>query len=641
MYTQLGVRLATAHAQAPGVAVAVAMTGEGRVGFQARTPAGAGAGDVVWLDCTQQHVYSKFIPGVVAGTCYTLWLERPGQVRQRIVDPYARALVRDIAGIPLGVVVDTTKLPRPARPLRTPWNQTIVYELHVRGFTRQLPSVPAQQRGTFEGLASPAACGYLHKLGVSAVELMPVTEMLDEVGLRQRGLTNYWGYNPIGCFAPAARHTASVEPGGQVHAFAHMVQQLHAHGIEVIIDLVLNHTGEHDLPPGSASIGALVPGFFHPRGTTAAGATGCGNTVNFDNPVALRWAMDCMRYWVETFGVDGFRLDLATTLGRVRGAFDREAPLFRCIYQDPALAGIKLIAEPWDVGHNGYQAGNFPPPWREWNDRFRDDVRRFWRGDGSAGTFATRMSGSSDRFAERGPLAAINYVAAHDGMTVADLGSYDRKHNLANGEDGRDGPGCDFSTGHGAEGPSDDPRVCALRRQHRRNLLASVLLAQGVPMLQAGDELGRTQQGNNNAYCHDSPLSWVDWGAADAELQQFVQALISLRKRTSLIRRERFLCGRAGEYRDVAWLSPGGDELTPTSWHGTTAFVMVLFVGTHAPGLAMYFNPTGQTVEFVDRLGLFAGEVEWLATGHVHHSQAGVRVGERSMAVCWPAGEVG
>ncbi len=601
---QLGVVPGVDLAGRRGVHITIPFAGDGRIGWQACHPHGQPIGPVQWLSPLGVDTWARFIPGIEVGTHYRLWCERPGRARRSIIDPYARAVVGLGPGAtvqPLGVVVDTSFLWDDDRRPQIPWHETVIYELHVRGFSRQMPEVPEPLQGTYEGLGSTATCMYLQRLGVTAVELLPVTQMIDEVGLRKRGLTNYWGYNPIACFAPAARYAADPRPGAQVAEFQRMVANLHRAGIEVILDLVFNHTGEADLPVGVGSLGVLVPGVYRDAGETT---TGCGNSVDFDHPAAQRWALDCMRYWVEQMHIDGFRIDLATTLGRHRGVFAPDAPLFQCIYQDPVLARVKWIAEPWDLGRNGYQAGNFPPPWREWNDRFRDDVRRYWRGDsGWAGRMATRLAGSSDRFATRGPLASVNYIAAHDGMTLADLGRYHHKHNLDNGEDNRDGPGCDWSRNFGIEGPSDDPQVQQMRRQHARNLLATLLLAQGVPMLQAGDELGRTQRGNNNAYCQDGPLSWLDWKHADRDLLNFVQACISLRKRCQLLRRDRFLTGELSPgVRDVAWYSPIGELLEGDVWHRTDAFAMYLFAGTTstAPAVvASFFNPTEHPIRFV------------------------------------------
>ncbi len=478
------------------------------------------------------------------------------------------------AGMPKCRVVDPAFTWGDDRPPRVGWHETILYELHVRGFTMRHPAVPPHLRGTFAGLGWPAVVRHLHALGITAVELLPVHAFVDDRHLVERKLRNYWGYNSIGFFAPETRYGAR-DPLGE---FKTLVRTLHESGIEVILDVVFNHTAEgNELGPtlcfrgiDNATYYRLVPG----KERYYENLTGCGNTLNLDHPRVLQMVMDSLRYWVEDVHVDGFRFDLATALARAEQGFDPHARFLAAARQDPTLSRVKLIAEPWDLGLGGYQLGGFPAGWAEWSDRYRDTVRRFWRGDSEqTADLASRVTGSSDVFARHGrrPWASVNFVAAHDGFTLRDLVSYERKHNEANGEENRDGHDANYSWNCGVEGPTADPAVNALRRQQQRNLLATLLLSQGVPMLQAGDEMGRTQGGNNNVYCQDNATSWLDWEGVDDDgraLLDFTQRVIALRRRHIALHRHRFFKGvaEATGTKDITWLRPDGSEMTPDDW---------------------------------------------------------------------------
>jgi len=459
------------------------------------------------------------------------------------------------------------------RSPNVPWRDTILYELHVKGFTRLHPGVPEALRGTYLGLAEPAVLEHLKRLRVTTVELMPVQSFVSEKFLTDRGQGNYWGYNPLAWYAPDARYAVN-DP---VREFKTMVRALHEAGLEVILDVVFNHTGEGNESGPTLSLRGFdnlqyYRLFPHDR-ATYKNFSGCGNTVNFDSAAVRGLVLDCLRYWVTEMHVDGFRFDLASVLGRDASGYSRNAPFFAALRSDPVLSYVKLIAEPWDVGPGGYQLGHFPAGWSEWNDRYRDSVRAFWRGDQSlVGSFAERFAGSSDLFRQGGrkPTASVNYVAAHDGFTLHDTVAYNYRHNELNLEDNNDGPAHNLSWNCGVEGPTEDPAVLALRGRQMRNLLATVLLSQGVPMLLAGDEFGRTQQGNNNAYCQDNAISWVDWGVLErnAALTAFVHQLIDLRRSRLWLRRDTFLKGaQRAAARDIAWLHPSGREMTEGDWN--------------------------------------------------------------------------
>lgn len=460
---------------------------------------------------------------------------------------------------------------------RVPRERTIVYETHVRGYTIRHPDIPPDERGTFAGLSHPAVLDGIRHLGVTSVELMPVHTFVNDSHLLERGLTNYWGYNTIGFFAPDPRY--SVGAHGSIDEFKLMVDRFHEAGLEVLLDVVYNHTAEgSELGPTLSFRGIDNASYYRLLPDTPRyyiNDTGTGNTLNLSHPRVLQMVTDSLRYWVAEMGVDGFRFDLATILGREPYGFDEGGGFLDSCRQDPILSSVKLIAEPWDCGPGGYQVGGFPPGWAEWNDCFRDTVRAWWKGDeGKAADLATRLCASSDRFNRRGrrPWASVNFVTAHDGFTLHDLVSYNERHNEANGEDNRDGHADNLSWNCGAEGPTDDPGIRALRERQKRNLLATLLLSQGTPMIVAGDEFGRTQHGNNNAYCQDNEISWVDWeGIDDAgrELATFVRQLTTLRHALPVLRRNRFLAGEHNatlDVTDVEWLSPAGVPLAPEQW---------------------------------------------------------------------------
>ncbi len=465
------------------------------------------------------------------------------------------------------------------RSPETPYNESIIYEAHVKGLTMRHPEVPEALRGTYAGLAHPAITEHLTKLGVTAIELMPVHQFVQDSTLLDKGLRNYWGYNTLGFFAPHAAYAATGDLGQQVQEFKSMVKAMHAEGIEVILDVVYNHTAEgNHLGPTLSFRGIDNAAYYRlveDDKQYYMDYTGTGNSLNVRHPHSLQLIMDSLRYWVTEMHVDGFRFDLAATLAREFYDVDKLATFFELVQQDPVVSQVKLIAEPWDVGPGGYQVGNFPPQWTEWNGAYRDTVRDFWRGEPSLGEFASRLSGSSDYYEHSGrrPFASINFVTAHDGFTLRDLVSYNEKHNDANGEDGNDGESHNRSWNHGVEGPTDDPEVLALRAREQRNFIATLLLSQGVPMLLHGDELGRTQQGNNNTYAQDSELSWVDWEDADVPLVEFTRAVARLRTNHPTFRRKRFFTGstvRTGgeddRLNDIVWLDAEGHAMEADDW---------------------------------------------------------------------------
>ncbi len=483
---------------------------------------------------------------------------------------------------PLAAVVDTAFEWGEDEPLRTPWNRTILYELHVKGFTKLHPDLPEYLRGTYAGLCSAPAIKHLKELGVTAVELMPVHQHADEDVLVRLGLSNYWGYNTLGYFAPESRYAHYATPTGSVREFKTMVRKLHAAGLEVILDVVYNHTAEGNHRGPTLSLRGIDNASYYrlSRGDPRlyVDFTGTGNTLDTRRPCVLRLIMDSLRYWVADMHVDGFRFDLTSALGREDDDFDVLGSFFDVIRQDPVLTQVKLIAEPWDLGDGGYQVGNFPVGWAEWNGRFRDDVRRFWKGEaGLAPALATRLSGNSDLYTRhgRGPTASVNFITSHDGFTLHDLVSYNEKHNQANGEDNRDGESHNQSWNCGAEGPSDDPAIRTLREAQKRNLLATLLLAQGVPMITAGDEMGRSQQGNNNAYCQDNELSWVNWDLTpeQRDLLGFARFLTRFRQQQPVLRKRRFFSGRplpGRAEKDITWYDSGGCEILGEAWNQLT-----------------------------------------------------------------------
>ncbi|HWG94440.1 MAG TPA: glycogen debranching protein GlgX [Mycobacteriales bacterium] len=559
------------------------------------------------------HVWHGYLPQVGPGTRYGFRVDGPYDPAnglrynpsKLLLDPYARAVEGDLrlddavfgyvpsrlaAGedvqdhrdsapfVPRGVVVHDAFPWGDDRPPRTAWTDTVVYELHVKGFTASHPGVPEHLRGTYAGLAHPAAVEHLLALGVTAVELMPVHHFVSEPHLLRRGLRNHWGYNSIGWFAPHAGYSASGSRGEQVREFKAMVRALHAAGIEVLLDVVYNHTGEGDhLGPTLSLRGIDNPTYYRLRDDDRAlyrDYTGTGNTLAIRSPQVLQLITDSLRYWVTEMHVDGFRFDLASALARSFHDVDMLSSFLTTVAQDPVLSQVKLVAEPWDVGEGGYQVGGFPPPWTEWNGRYRDTVRDAWRGraDGVR-ELAYRLSGSSDLYRRQGrrPWASVNFVTSHDGFTLRDLTTYEAKRNLANGEENRDGDDHNRSWNCGVEGETDDRAVTALRRRQARNLLATLLLSAGVPMLSMGDEVRRTQWGNNNAYCQDGPLSWMPWdGGPDArDLTALVTRLLALRRTHPVFRQPTFFLGRpveAGPVKDLTWFGADGQELDDDDW---------------------------------------------------------------------------
>src|SRR3954470_7377034 len=495
--------------------------------------------------------------------------------------------------VPRGVVVHDPFPWDGDRPVGTSWSDTVIYETHVKGATARHPDVPPHLRGTFAGAAHPAFVEHLTALGVTAVELLPVQHFVSEPHLLRRGLTNYWGYNTLGYFAPHAAYSSSGCGGGQVTEFKTMVKELHAAGIEVILDVVYNHTAEGDHTGPTLSFkGIDNAGYYRLDGGNRArytDYTGCGNTLDVRRPAVLALLMDSLRYWVTEMHVDGFRFDLASALARSMHDVDRLSAFFDVVHQAPVVSQVKLIPEPWDVGEGGYQVGNFPPPWTEWNGKYRDTVRDVWSGaQVGVRDLAYRLTGSSDLYRSDGrrPFASVNFVTAHDGFTLADLVTYQRKRNEANGEDNRDGENHNRNWNCGVEGPSDDPAVAELRARQVRNLLATLLLSHGVPMLSHGDELGRTQLGNNNAYCQDGEISWIDWKDVDEDLRDFVRRLLQLRRSSPVLRQEAFFEGHelraTGGTRDLAWFNPDGRQLTTSDWFDTNLRTVGMYLDGRA-----------------------------------------------------------
>jgi glycogen operon protein len=519
------------------------------------------------------------------------------------------------------------------RAPQTPYHETVIYEAHVRGLTLCHPEVPAAQRGTYAGLAHPAVIAHLQRLGVTAVELMPVHQFVAEQFLITRGLTNYWGYNTIGFLAPHNKYSSAGQRGEQVSEFKSMVKALHEAGIEVILDVVYNHTAEGDhMGPTLSFRGIDNAAYYrlsdHER-WRYLDYTGCGNSLNARHPHSLQLVMDSLRYWILEMHVDGFRFDLAAALARELHDVDRLSTFFDLVQQDPVVSQVKLIAEPWDVGEGGYQVGRFPPLWTEWNGKYRDAVRDFWRGRPSTvPDFASRLTGSSDLYATSGrrPFASINFVTCHDGFTLTDLVSYNHKHNEANGEDNRDGTDDNRSWNCGAEGPSGDPAINELRARQRRNFLVTLFLSQGVPMLLAGDEMGRTQQGNNNAYCQDNTISWVDWSqaAAEQETLQFTETLAGLRRDHPVFRRRRFFRGQVpgAEKGDIVWLTPAGQVMTDADWEAS-----------YAKSLAAFLN--GDAISEPDPRGGKISDASFLLLFNAHSKPLTFTLPEAGYAAGW------
>jgi isoamylase len=568
-----------------------------------------------------RNVWHAYVPGVGPGQLYGYrvhgrYAPREGyrfNPNKLLIDPYARAisgkidwnapifayrlgsrtedLTRDVhnsaRGMPKSVVIDDRFDWGDDRPPNVPWSETIIYETHVKGISMRHPDVPEDQRGTYSGVASEPILEHLQSLGVTAVELLPVHHFPDDKFLLDKRLSNYWGYNSIGFFAPVSRY-ASGDRGQQVTEFKAMVKRLHAAGLEVILDVVYNHTGEgNHLGPTLSLRGLDNPIYYHlmpdnPR--YYQDFTGTGNSLNVTQAQTLKLIADSLRYWVQEMHVDGFRFDLAITLAREPEAYDSGAAFFDIVHQDPVLSRVKLIAEPWDVGNFGYQVGNTPVLWSEWNGKYRDNVRKFWKGDpGQIAELAYRLSGSSDlyRLSGRGPTGSINFITAHDGFTLRDLVTYNEKHNDANGENNQDGANDNNSWNSGVEGPSEDPGIEERRIRRQRSFLATLFLSQGVPMLLGGDEMGRTQQGNNNAYCQDNEISWFDWNLNDQQrgLFEFTRGLIALRKQHPVLRRRRFFEGvflPGADIKDLTWFKRDGTEIIDEQWADPEARAMAM-----------------------------------------------------------------
>ncbi|RKS71313.1 glycogen operon protein [Motilibacter peucedani] len=528
------------------------------------------------------NVWHAYVPDLRPGTRYGFRVSGPWAPDQGhrftpdalLLDPYALAVDSLADGRLVSVVVDPGYDWGDDRAPQTSWTDTVIYEAHLRGLTRLHPEVPPELRGTYAGLAHPAVVDYLVSLGITAVELLPVHQFRSEPFLEARGLTNYWGYNTAAFFAPHHAYASGGSRGEQVREFKDMVKTLHAAGLEVILDVVYNHTAEAGPDGPVLSFRGIDNAiYYHRHGAANADYTGCGNSVNASHPQVLQLVLDSLRYWVQEMHVDGFRFDLATTLARREGGdVDMNGPFLIAARQDPVLRNVKLIAEPWDVGWGGYRVGEFPSPWAEWNDKFRNGVRDFWRG-ATAGVreIAYRVSGSSDIYGTRRPHASVNFVTAHDGFTLRDLVSYDRKHNAANGEDGRDGTDDNRSWNCGAEGETADASILALRARQQRNMLVTLLLATGVPMLTAGDEFGRTQHGNNNAYCQDNAISWMPWDLDEPQeaLLAFTRRVLDLRRSNVALRQKHFFEGRPlepGGPKDIAWFTSEGREMEEGTW---------------------------------------------------------------------------
>ncbi len=620
------------------------------------------------------QVWHGYLPEARPGQLYGYRVHGPYRPEQGhrfnanklLIDPYARSIVGEVRwddalfgytiGHPEGDLsfderdsapfMPRCKVIDPAftwgndAPPDVPWHETVIYELHVRGFTQRHPDVPEALRGTFAGLAAAGAIDHLRELGITSVELMPVHAFLDDRYLVDRGMRNYWGYNTIGFFATEARYSAS----GKVNEFKTMVRTLHSAGIEVLLDVVYNHTAEgNQLGPTLSFRGIDNASYYrlvaeNPR--YYEDFTGCGNTLNLQHPRVLQMIMDSLRYWVTDMHVDGFRFDLASALARELHAVDRLGAFFDILRQDPTLSRVKLIAEPWDLGAGGYQVGNFPVGWAEWNDKYRDTMRAYWKGDGGLiGEFAQRLTGSSDLYnrSSRRPYASVNFVTAHDGFTLHDVVSYNDKHNEANGEDNRDGHSHNLSWNHGVEGPTDDEAIVTLRERQKRNFLATLLLSQGIPMITAGDELGRTQNGNNNAYCQDNETSWLDWSfdGNGRALLAFVRRMIEIRRDHPAFRRRDFFQGRAlhgADVKDISWFKPDGSEMTAEEWDHEHARALGVYLAGEAltetdrrgqrltdDNFLLLFNAGAEAVEF--QLPQQLGSGSWMVLVDTCHEQ--------------------
>ncbi|GAB2899973.1 glycogen debranching protein GlgX [Neomicrococcus lactis] len=568
------------------------------------------------------YVWHGYVPHVIPGHRYGYRVHGPYDPanghrcnpNKLLLDPYAKAVEgeidwdqslfsynwgdensfndQDSAGHAMkGIVVNPFFDWSGDRKPRTPYHQSVIYEAHVKGLTELHPDVPEELRGTYAGVAHPAVIAHLQKLGITAIELMPVHQFVNDSTLQEKGLSNYWGYNTIGFFAPHNKYSSTGDAGQQVQEFKAMVKALHIAGIEVILDVVYNHTAEgNQMGPTLSMRGIDNQAYYRLEESDKryyTDYTGTGNSINVRNPHAIQLLMDSLRYWAIEMRVDGFRFDLASTLAREFYDVDKLSTFFELIQQDPVISQVKLIAEPWDIGPGGYQVGNFPPQWTEWNGKYRDTVRDFWRGERSSlGEFASRISGSADLYEHSGrrPVASINFVTAHDGFTMRDLVSYNEKHNEANGENNNDGESHNRSWNSGVEGPTDDPEVLAIRARQQRNFIATLMLSQGVPMLCHGDELGRTQNGNNNGYAQDSELTWIDWEKADTPLLEFTAAVAKLRAEHPTFRRRRFFDGRQVEVEDgadlpdILWFGTDGKSMSAEAWNANTPASVGMFL---------------------------------------------------------------
>jgi isoamylase len=614
-------------------------------------------------ECTG-HVWHSYLPGMTIGQLYGYRVYGPFEPERGLrfnphkvlIDPYARALAGqvnwdypifayklgdpmedlsfddrdDAAGVPKCVVTSSHFDWQNDRSPETPLHESVIYELHVKGFTQRLPDVPEALRGTYAGLASPAAIDYLKKLGITAVELMPIHAFLDDKHLMDAGLHNYWGYNTTNFFSPEARYSSAGDRGQQIGEFKSMVRELHRAGIEVILDVVYNHTSEGNRKGPTLSFRGVDNSTYYrlvPHNQRYyMDYTGTGNTLNVRNPQVLKLVMDSLRYWVLDMHVDGFRFDLASALARELHDVDRLSAFFDVINQDPVLSKVKLIAEPWDVGEGGYQVGRFPTLWAEWNGKYRDVVRRYWKGDdGQLAELGYRLTGSSDLYQTDGrrPSASINFVTAHDGFTLNDLVSYNCKHNEANGEENRDGANDNYSWNHGVEGPTKDRKIVTLRERQKRNMMLTLLLSQGVPMIYAGDEVCRSQKGNNNAYAQDNEISWFDWNIDERKkaFLEFTRRLITLRRSHPNFHRRKFYQDRqispsktgrqhvdGHDIKDISWYRPDGHEMTEEEWNA--GWIRCL---------GMYLS--GKTLDDVDRYGEPVRDDSFLLCLNPHHER--------------------
>jgi isoamylase len=571
--------------------------------------------------------YAKSIAGQVD------W--NPAMFSYNFENPDSRNDQDSAPHVMLGVVINPFFDWAGDRAPKTPYHRSVIYEAHVKGLTQLHPEIPEEQRGTYAGTAHPAVIRHLQKLGVTAIELMPVHQFVNDGSLQDKGLSNYWGYNTIGFFAPQNTYSSTGDTGEQVQEFKAMVRELHRAGIEVILDVVYNHTAEgNHLGPTLSFKGIDNAAYYRlveDDKRYYMDYTGTGNTLNVRHPHSMQLLMDSLRYWVTEMHVDGFRFDLASSLAREFYDVDKLSSFFELVQQDPTVSQVKLIAEPWDVGPGGYQVGNFPPQWTEWNGKYRDTVRDFWRGERSSlGEFASRLTGSADLYEQSGrrPVASINFITAHDGFTLADLVSYNEKHNEANGEGNKDGESHNRSWNCGVEGPTNDPDVLALRARQQRNFIATLLLSQGVPMLLHGDELGRTQQGNNNTYCHDSELTWVHWDNIDQPLMEFTAAMNRLRADHPTFRRRRFFSGRpvrrgqGAKLPDIVWLNADGTEMVPEDWDSG-----------FDRSIGVFLN--GDGINGVDSRGRRITDVNFLLYFNAHDRAMKFTLPTREYALAW------